>query len=136
MLVEIARGAKGVREKEERIAGFQLQREFVVCRRRKETRRQARNLKEPAFLPAKQKRARHSSTDNPDPRTGRIEQGILNGRVAPWNAAKQQPLVQQGKNALGFHACFVDAAKCPNGERGIKRRRKALAGNAADIEDN
>src|SRR5260221_13361429 len=119
MLVEIARVAKAVCEKQERIAGFQLQREFVVCRSRKETRRQARNLKEPALLPAKQKRAGHSSTDNPDPRTGRIEQGILNGRVATWNAAKQQPLVQQGKNALGFHAGFVDAAKRTNSERGI-----------------
>lgn len=58
----------------------------------------------------------------------------MNGRVAPGNAAKEKAFVQKRKHAFGFHAGFVDAAKCANCERSIQRRRKAFSGDVADVQ--
>jgi hypothetical protein len=41
-------------------------------------------------------------------------------------APEEQAFVQKREYALGFHAGFMDAAKCADGERRIKRRGEAF----------
>jgi len=41
-----------------------------------------------------------------------MEQCVLDSRVSPGNAAEEQTFVQEREHALGFHAGFMDAAKC------------------------
>jgi hypothetical protein len=135
LLTKIASVAEAIREKEQGIAGFKLQRGFIVCCDRKGAGRQARDLKDARICTAEQKRAaEHSSADNANPRASRIEQGILKCRMSPGNASEQEALVQKGKHSFGLYAGFVDSAERADGERRIKRRGEALPGDVANVQ--
>jgi hypothetical protein len=134
LVIGIAGVGQAIGAKKDRIAGPKLKREFVVIDARKKTGRNPRDAEDLAFLSTKKKRPGHACAGDHHFAAGRLEKGVLNRGVTARDAAEMEPLIQQGKNAAGRHAGFVDAAKGADGERGIQRGGKALAGNVAEIE--
>jgi hypothetical protein len=58
-------------------------------------------------------------------RRGGVEQGLLDGGISGGYAAKQQPLVQEGRHLARMLSRFLDASKSYHGERRIHARRGA-----------
>jgi len=65
-----------------------------------------------------------------------VEQGLLDGGISGGYAAKQQPLVQEGRHLGRMLSRFVGASNSYRGERRIHARRRARTGNVADVHAN
>jgi len=133
-ITKVASFGEAIAAEEDGVAGLQLQTQFVIRDTGKQAGGNSSNFQDVAFVVAKEKRTGHARAGNDHLASGGIEERVLQRSVAAGNATKREAFVEQGQNAAGRRAGFLNAAKSADGEGGIESSGKTFAGNVAEVE--
>ena len=125
---------KAIGAKEDGVAGQKVQRVLIIGDTAEQAGRDACKLEGVAFSATDEERARHASADNAHLCAERIDNGVLNGAVASGNAAKEQPLVEDGENPGRRLARLVNTTEGAHRKSGIQGSGEALAGDVAKVQ--
>jgi hypothetical protein len=129
--VDIPRIGQSIGAKQNGITRHEVEREFVIGNATVQSWREPGELQDATFVATDEQGAEHASARNAHLGAKRIKDGVLNRAIASYDAAEEQPLVQEGKNLGRGLAGLVDAAQRPHRKRRIERCRKAFPAHVA-----